>query len=116
MGIQTPMAQGRSTKIISTIKWIRNRSLSIKNYLSLQVLQLGTAPPQLPTPSTLHPTLYTLHPTPYTLHVRLIDVCVLQVLQLGTALSRGAACSALVEVPPLTTQFRCCIPRDSCPI
>jgi len=28
-GIQTPMAQGRSTKIISMIKWIRTSRLSI---------------------------------------------------------------------------------------
>ena len=34
MGIQTPMAQGRSTKIISMIKWIRTSRLSIKNSLS----------------------------------------------------------------------------------
>jgi len=33
-GIQTPMAQGRSTKIIEMIKWIRTRRLSIKNTLS----------------------------------------------------------------------------------
>ena len=31
------MAQGRSTKIISTIKWIRTSRLSIKNSLSLSV-------------------------------------------------------------------------------
>jgi len=37
-GIQTPMAQGRSTKIISMIKWIRTSRLSIKNPLSLHVL------------------------------------------------------------------------------
>ena len=30
-GIQTPMAQGRSTKIISMIKWIRTSRLSMKN-------------------------------------------------------------------------------------
>ena len=36
-GIQTPMAQGRSTKIISMIKWIRTSRLSIKNSLSLGV-------------------------------------------------------------------------------
>ena len=29
------MAQGRSTKIISTIKWIRTRRLSIKKSLSV---------------------------------------------------------------------------------
>jgi len=32
---QTPMAQGRSTKIIWIIKWIRTNGLSIKNPLSL---------------------------------------------------------------------------------
>ena len=34
MRIQTPMAQGRSTKFISTIKWIRTSRLSITNALS----------------------------------------------------------------------------------
>ena len=33
-GIQTPMAQGRSTKIISMIKWIRTSRPSIKNSVS----------------------------------------------------------------------------------
>ena len=33
-GIQTPMTQGRSTKIISKMKWIRTSRLSIKNSLS----------------------------------------------------------------------------------
>jgi len=33
----TPMAQGRSTKIISMIKWIRTSRLSIKNSLSVGV-------------------------------------------------------------------------------
>ena len=33
-GSQTCMAQGRSTKIISIIKWIRTTRLSIKNSLS----------------------------------------------------------------------------------
>ena len=33
-GIQTPMAQGRSTKIISMIRWIRTSRLSMKNSLS----------------------------------------------------------------------------------
>ena len=32
--VQTPMAQGRSTKIISMIKWIWTSRLSIKNSLS----------------------------------------------------------------------------------
>ena len=34
MGIQAPMAQGRSTKIITMIEWIQTRKLSIKNSLS----------------------------------------------------------------------------------
>ena len=34
-GIQTPMAPGRSAKIISMIKWIRTSRLSIKKTLSL---------------------------------------------------------------------------------
>ena len=33
-GMQTPMAQGRSTKIMSMIKWIRTGRSSIKNSLS----------------------------------------------------------------------------------
>jgi len=36
-GIQTPMAQGRSTKIISMNKWFRTSRLSIKHPLALQV-------------------------------------------------------------------------------
>ena len=47
-GIQTPMAQGRSTKIIPTIKWIRTRRLSIKNSLSLQTANLEHGNPPLP--------------------------------------------------------------------
>ena len=39
MSVQTPMAQGRSTEIISMIKWIRTRRLSIKNSLSDHVLR-----------------------------------------------------------------------------
>ena len=34
MGIQTPMAQGRPTKIISMIRWIRTSRLPIKSSLS----------------------------------------------------------------------------------
>ena len=34
-GIQTPMAQGRSSEIISMIRWIRTSRMSIKNSLSL---------------------------------------------------------------------------------
>ena len=33
-GIQIPMAQGRSTEIISMIKWIRTSRLSVKNSLA----------------------------------------------------------------------------------
>ena len=40
--IQTPMAQGRSTKIIKMIKWIRNSRLSIKNFLFVGVTSTGT--------------------------------------------------------------------------
>ena len=36
-GIQAPMAHGRSTKIISMIKWIRTSRLSIKNSLPAMV-------------------------------------------------------------------------------
>ena len=36
-GIHTPMAQGRSTQIISMIKWIRTRLLSIKKSLCTQL-------------------------------------------------------------------------------
>jgi len=39
MGIQTPMAQGRSTKTISMIKWIRTSRLSINNSLSGRYFQ-----------------------------------------------------------------------------
>ena len=38
-GIQTPMAQGRSTKIISMIKWVRSSRLSVKNSLSAGILR-----------------------------------------------------------------------------
>jgi len=34
-GIQSPMAQGRSTKVISVIEWIRTSRLSIQNSPSL---------------------------------------------------------------------------------
>jgi len=47
-GIQTPMAQGRSTKTILVIKWIRTSRLSIKNSLSAGGVQgavgLGARP------------------------------------------------------------------------
>ena len=38
-GIQTPMAQGRSTKIISMIKWIRDSRLSVKKSLFLALVE-----------------------------------------------------------------------------
>jgi len=33
-GVQTPMAQGRCTRIMSIIEWIRTSKLSIKNFVS----------------------------------------------------------------------------------
>ena len=42
-GIQIPMAQGQSTKIMSTIEWIRTSRLSIKNSLSLLGTSVATA-------------------------------------------------------------------------
>ena len=41
-GIQTPMAQGRSTKIISMIKWIRTSRLSRNNSLTLSFVEQAT--------------------------------------------------------------------------
>ena len=41
-GIQTPMAKGRSSKIVSMMKWIRTSRLSIKNSLFLGRARLGT--------------------------------------------------------------------------
>ena len=41
MEIQTPMAQGRSTKIISMIKWLRTGRSLMKNSLSLSVYREG---------------------------------------------------------------------------
>ena len=38
MRFQAPMAQGRSTKIISMTKWIRTSRLTIKNSLSSRYL------------------------------------------------------------------------------
>ena len=35
LGIQNLMAQGRSTKVISMIKWIRTSRLSMNSFLSL---------------------------------------------------------------------------------
>ena len=43
-GIQNPVAQGRSTKVISMIEWIRTSRLSMKNYLSLPREQAGIRP------------------------------------------------------------------------
>jgi len=40
-GIETPMAQGRSSKIISMVQWIRTSRLSIKNSLSGQRFRDG---------------------------------------------------------------------------
>jgi len=45
-GNQTPMAQGRSTEIISMIKWIRTSRLSMKNSLSSQTPALSHGPGQ----------------------------------------------------------------------
>ena len=42
-GIQTPMAQGRSTKIMSTIKWIRTSGLLMKNSLCVARLAFGSS-------------------------------------------------------------------------
>jgi hypothetical protein len=55
--IQTYIAQGLSTEIISMIKWIRNSSLSKKKSLSQRVVT-DTPKPKLGalkrTPKTLH--------------------------------------------------------------
>ena len=40
-GIQTPMAQGRSTKTIWTMKWIRTSKLSINNSLPVGAHHCG---------------------------------------------------------------------------
>ena len=75
------MAQGRSIKIISIVKWIQINRLSMKNSPSMQALGaelsrraqaravVTPAPCTLhPAPCTLHPALCTLHPAPCTLH------------------------------------------------
>ena len=41
-GIQTPMAQGGSTKIISTNKWIRTSRLSIQRSLSVGKVEFSS--------------------------------------------------------------------------
>jgi hypothetical protein len=41
-GIQTPIAQDRSTKLISQIEWIRTSWLSIKNAHSLSLASAAT--------------------------------------------------------------------------
>ena len=51
---QSPMAQGRSTKVISQIQWIRTSRLSIKPFLSLK--KVRTSP--------LNPEPYTSNPAP----------------------------------------------------
>ena len=74
------MAQGRSTKIITMIKWIGTSRLSIKNPLSLQgatmtssaALAANQVPPKeeptLPYPTLPYPTLpYPTLPLPSTL-------------------------------------------------
>ena len=47
-GIQSPMAQGRSTKVISMIKCIRARRLSIHNSLSVGCTSSDDLPPLAP--------------------------------------------------------------------
>ena len=44
-GIETPMAQGWSTKIISKNEWVRTSRLSIKNSLSLALTAVGRRDP-----------------------------------------------------------------------
>ena len=71
---QTPMAQGRSTKVTSRIERTRTSGLSIKKSLSVTASPMSSkailAPgcSLHPTPCTLHPAPYTLHPARYTLH------------------------------------------------
>jgi hypothetical protein len=43
-GIQTPMTEGRSTKIISFIKWIRTRRLPTNNPLPPSTSDVGRQP------------------------------------------------------------------------
>ena len=37
VGIETPIAQGRSSHIVSMIEWIRTSKLSVENSLSFEV-------------------------------------------------------------------------------
>ena len=74
------MAQGRSTKIVSMIEWIRTSRLSIKKSFSGRQAVLFSPWVSMmvdgdvgwweahATPYTLHPTPYAIHPTPYTLY------------------------------------------------
>ena len=64
------MAQGRSTKIIPMMKWIRTCRLSIKNSLSLQEIQQEEKTPSLrgsppPTPFALPLTCQGPHTVQY---------------------------------------------------
>jgi hypothetical protein len=73
------MAQGRPTKVISMIKWIRTSRLSIKKCLCYEACPPPANPPTLTpeasamshAPCTMHhapctPTPHTLNPTPKT--------------------------------------------------
>ena len=66
------MAKGRSTKIVSMIKWIWTSRSSRKNFLVGVDHLLGASDRRgsFQKGNGLHPkpTLYILHPTPYTLH------------------------------------------------
>ena len=61
------MAQGRSTKIISMIKWIRTGRLSIKNSFS------GTPRTLYPRSQTLNPKRYPLKAQPYVLNAARVE-------------------------------------------
>ena len=86
-GIRTPMAQGRSTKFISTSKWIRTSGLSIKNSLCLwsrtsgekrgcsgasagycRACECARLSSHSWGSSTLNPSPHTLHPRPEALN------------------------------------------------
>ena len=42
MGIKLPMAEGRSSEIISMMKWIRTSRLSMKDSLSIKLIAGGS--------------------------------------------------------------------------